>query len=65
MLLAIDTNILINALLSSNDDSKSIRLMDDVFAGLHCMCISSRSLVLIFLPHPLLFIPESVYNNYR
>ncbi len=41
MLLVIDTNILINALLSSDDNSKSIRLMDDVFSGLHCMCVSS------------------------
>ena len=40
MLLVIDTNILVNALRSNNDKSKSVRLMDDVFSGVHTMCVS-------------------------
>lgn len=42
MLLVIDTNILVNALLSNDDQSKSIRLLNDVFQGVHRMCVSSE-----------------------
>ena len=42
MLLVIDTSILVNALRSNNSAVKSIRLMDDIFNGVHQMCASSR-----------------------
>lgn len=41
MLLVIDTNILVNALMSSNENSKAMQLLDDVFAGKHTMVVSS------------------------
>ena len=44
MLIVVDTNILINAIRSNNDHSKSIRLMDDIFRGVHQMCVSSAIL---------------------
>ena len=44
MLIVVDTNILIKAIRSNNDHSKSIRLMDDIFRGVHQMCVSSAIL---------------------
>ncbi len=40
MLLVIDTNILVNAIKSSDPNSKAAMLMRDVFNGVHKMCVS-------------------------
>ena len=42
MLLVIDTNIIINTLLSHSDDSKSMQLLDDIFNKTHRICVSSE-----------------------
>lgn len=44
MLIVIDTNILVNALKSANPTARSNRLLDDVFEGIHTMCVSSAIL---------------------
>ncbi len=41
MLVVIDTNILVNALMSKNENSKAMMLLDDVFEGTHTMIVSS------------------------
>ena len=41
MLLVVDTNIIVNALLSRNEGAKSLKLMDDIYNGVHRMCVSS------------------------
>ena len=40
MLLVIDTNILVNAIKSSDPNSKAAMLMRDVFNGVYKMCVS-------------------------
>ena len=40
MLLVIDTNIIVNALKSHDDNAKSVQLMRDVFTGKHKLCVS-------------------------
>lgn len=41
MLLVVDTNIIVNAIKSGDDNSKAVRLMRDVMLGNHTMCVSS------------------------
>ncbi len=41
MLLVLDTNIIVNSLLASSEESKSVKLMGDVFAGKHKLCVSA------------------------
>lgn len=44
MLVVIDTNILVSALKSNNEYSKSVMLLEDVFAGKHTICYSDAIL---------------------
>lgn len=41
MQIVIDTNILVNALKARSSQAKSVRLMEDVFAGKYTICMSS------------------------
>ncbi len=40
MLLVVDTNIIVNYFLSNTPNAKSKQLLEDVFTGVHTMCIS-------------------------
>ena len=65
MQIVIDTNILVNALRSRNQSSKAIRLLDDVFDGVHQMCVSSEIMdeYRDVLFRPQLHIDEILANN--
>ena len=41
MLVVVDTNIIVNALKSSDIHSKSMQLMNDLYNARHTMCVSS------------------------
>lgn len=41
MLLVVDTNIIVRALLTKNTESKSYLLIKDILSGVHKMCVSS------------------------
>lgn len=40
MLLVVDTNIIVNAIKTNNENSKSRMLMRDIMTGKHTMCVS-------------------------
>ena len=65
MLLVVDTNIIVNALLSNNENAKSLRLMDDIFNGVHRICVSSQIMAEYrdVLSRPVFHIPEDTFNE--
>ena len=40
MLLVVDTNVIVSALKTKDERSKSLRLMKEIMAGKHIMCVS-------------------------
>ena len=40
MLLVVDTNIIVNAIKTNNEESKSRKLLRDIMIGKHVMCVS-------------------------
>ena len=65
MLLVIDTNIIVNALLSNNENAKSMKLMSDVFEGVHRMCVSSAIMEEYrdVLGRSIFHIPKDIYEE--
>lgn len=65
MLLVIDTNIIVNALLSNNENAKSMKLMSDVFEGVHRMCVSSAIMEEYrdVLSRSIFHIPKDIYEE--
>lgn len=64
--IVIDTNILVNALKSSKDDSKAAMLLEDVFWGVHRVYYSDLILNEYeeVLRRPHLKLPERILKKY-